>query len=68
MADRMRAGNELIRQFIATRDNATFVNVWDLMLNKKGKPDPGIFIDDMLHMNPKGYKIWKKKIEPELVK
>jgi hypothetical protein len=29
---------------------------------------PGIFLEDKLQMNPKGYAIWKKEIEPYLLK
>jgi len=68
MADRMRTGNELIRQFLETKENTSFVNVWDDMLNEEGLPDPSIFLEDMLHMNSNGYAIWQKRIEPELVR
>ena len=68
MADRMRDGNTLIREFLVTQKNTSFVNVWDDMLNDIGEPNSGIFLDDMLHMNSKGYVIWQKLIEPELVR
>jgi lysophospholipase L1-like esterase len=38
------------------------------MLDSTGEPMPEIFLDDSLHMNAKGYAIWKKKIEPYLLK
>lgn len=68
MADRMQAGNKLIREFLDTQKNTSFVNVWDDMLGPDKNPDPSLFIEDMLHMNAKGYAIWQKKIKPELVK
>jgi lysophospholipase L1-like esterase len=66
MAGRMLAGNALIREFLETQNNTSFVNVWDDMLNDFGEPNAGIFLDDMLHMNSDGYKIWQKLIEPVL--
>ena len=38
------------------------------MLNESGEPIPEIFLTDSLHMNEKGYAIWKKEIEPYLIK
>jgi lysophospholipase L1-like esterase len=38
------------------------------MLDKDGKPRKELFLDDDLHMNPKGYAIWKDEIEPYLIK
>ena len=67
MAERLIEGNDDIRRFLETRPNVGFVNVWDAMLNEKGIPEPSIFLDDKLHMNAKGYKIWQKLILPELI-
>jgi lysophospholipase L1-like esterase len=38
------------------------------MLNEKGEPIKEIFLADNLHMNAKGYAIWKKAIQPFLLK
>jgi lysophospholipase L1-like esterase len=38
------------------------------MFNKNGTIKKDIFLDDNLHMNPKGYYIWQKLIQPHLVK
>jgi lysophospholipase L1-like esterase len=68
LKERFIEGNELIREFLAEKDNTSFVNVWEDMLNEDGKPDPAIFLDDDLHMNKKGYKIWQQAFLPYLVK
>ncbi len=39
-------------------ENVTYINIWDITLNKSGKPMPEIFIQDMLHYNEKGYDLW----------
>ena len=44
-----------------------FVNVWDAMLDKNHLPDSSLFVQDMLHMNAEGYRIWQKAIYPELI-
>ena len=45
-----------------------FIDIHNKMLNANGQPIPEIFLDDSLHMNAKGYAIWKKEIEPYLIK
>ena len=42
-----------------------YVDVWKPML-EKGKLKQGIFIEDGLHMNAKGYAIWYGTIKPYL--
>jgi lysophospholipase L1-like esterase len=65
---KMREGNQLIKDFLSGQKNAVFIDVHQPMLNDAGEPDPGLFLDDSLHMNAKGYAIWKKAIEPYLQK
>ncbi len=48
--------------------NAVFVDVYQPMLDDSGQPLPEIFLRDGLHMNAKGYALWKKTIEPFLLK
>lgn len=58
--------NDLIRQYATTHDNVNIVNVWDIMLDELGKPRADIFIEDNLHMNEKGYALWKEIFTPFL--
>lgn len=60
--------NDLIRKYISTEKNMTFADVFHPMLNANGKSRPDLFKSDMLHMNEKGYKIWRKVIGPLLIK
>lgn len=60
--------NDLMRQYCTTHDNVNFVNVWDIMLDKSGVPRADIFIGDNLHMNEKGYDLWKEIFTPFLEK
>ena len=58
--------NDLIRQYATTHENVHIVNVWDIMLDDTGKPRADIFIEDNLHMNEKGYELWKEIFTPFL--
>jgi len=60
--------NKLIRQYLKKDKNATFVDVYGPMLGKDGLPNKELFLEDMLHMKPQGYEIWKKLLGPHLLK
>ena len=62
----MEQTNELIKEIIDQKKNILFVDVYSRMLDKNDKPKKDIFIDDKLHMNAKGYKIWKKALKRHL--
>lgn len=72
---KMREANQLISTFLfensapaSTLNKNSFIDVHKKMLNGTGEPIPEIYLDDSLHMNAKGYEIWKKAIEPYLIK
>lgn len=64
----MEKANELIKDYLAGKKNAAFIDVYHSMLDKNGLPDKSIFGPDELHMNAKGYAIWQKIIAPYLIK
>jgi lysophospholipase L1-like esterase len=59
LADKFRQTNELIKTEIAKDKRSVFVSVWAAMLNEKGEPRSDLFQGDMLHLNSKGYEIWR---------
>ena len=65
---KMYVANILIRNYLRTKKNTAFIDVYKQMLNADGTPMEDIFIEDKLHMNAKGYAIWQKIIEPYLLK
>jgi len=65
---KMDYANFLIRNFLAQKQKTRFIDVYHHMLNVDGTPIKDIFIEDNLHMNAKGYEIWKKEILPNLIK
>ena len=60
--------NAAIKDFLSTQKNTGFIDVYHLMLDASGKPISAIFLSDSLHMNANGYAIWKKAIDPYLIK
>ena len=64
----MKQANLLIKSFLQKQRNTCFINVFNPMLLPDGQPRREIFLEDSLHMNKKGYDIWKKAIQPYLIK
>jgi lysophospholipase L1-like esterase len=60
--------NALIKAFILKQKHVSFVDVYTKMLDANGEPMADIFREDKLHMNSKGYAIWKEAILPYLLK
>lgn len=65
---KMIIANTLIEQYLSREKNTAFVDVFHPMLDANGKMRPELYKDDMLHMKPEGYAIWKRAIEPYLLK
>ena len=66
MIDRFRETNRLIRAFVESQRDMTFVDVELSMLDERGQPRAELFLKDMLHMNQAGYKIWTDLVRPHL--
>lgn len=64
--EKMEVSNKAIRDYLATKKRARFIDIWDAMLDKAGEPRRELFLKDMLHMNADGYAIWQKALEPYL--
>lgn len=62
----VRAANQAIRTWMAGDPRLTFIDVFPHMLGPDGRPKPDIFVDDQLHMNEKGYAIWREVVGPYL--
>jgi lysophospholipase L1-like esterase len=68
LASKFIEANERIKRFLKKVKNASYVDVYSKMVNKKGQPLKSIFLSDSLHMNSQGYAIWQKEIRPHLIK
>jgi lysophospholipase L1-like esterase len=64
LMNRIRKTNRLIQDDLAARPNYYFINVFDAMLDREGRPQPELFTEDGLHMSPAGYALWTKLLSP----
>lgn len=51
--------NRKLKQWPSTTRNVLYADVRTLMLHSGGEVRKDLFIEDHLHMNRKGYEIWK---------
>jgi lysophospholipase L1-like esterase len=62
----VKALNQQVEAYTKTDSRLAFINVFPHMLGTDGLPKADIFVADRLHMNPKGYEIWKGVVGPYL--
>lgn len=55
--------NNKLERYCNRKKQVEFVNVWTPMCDRSGTILPGLFLEDGLHMNKKGYDIWGAAIE-----
>lgn len=58
--------NRLIEKALAKLPNTGFTDVYTPMLGEDGQPRAALFREDMLHMQPEGYAIWRKALAPKV--
>ena len=57
--------NKLIKKFME-KNNETYIDITESMLDESGNVRHDIFLEDMLHMKPSGYELWTKVMTPYL--
>jgi len=66
IVDKMRAANQLVRDYVSTDDRLAYVDVFTPMLDASGQPRRELYLEDGLHMTPAGYAIWRDLIAPAI--
>lgn len=62
----VRKANALIAAEVAALGYATYVDAHTPMLNQKGRPRAELFSIDGIHINEKGYRVWRDVLLPLL--
>ncbi len=60
--------NKFISDMSQDDELLTFIDIWDAMLTSEGKRIPELFVEDGLHINAEGYKIWTALVRENLKK
>lgn len=64
--EQVRAANARIARFCRRDGNMDYIDVHPVMLGPDGQPKPDIFLADRLHMNARGYALWREVVRPYL--
>jgi lysophospholipase L1-like esterase len=64
LVEKMRAANEMIREYSARDPRLAYVDVFTPMLGADGKPRDELFVEDKLHLNAEGYALWRQILLP----
>ena len=60
--------NALMKDFADHSEQVTFIDICTPLLNADGSVNLDLFVEDKLHLNAKGYKLWTDAIKPILLK
>ncbi|WP_010135229.1 GDSL-type esterase/lipase family protein [Ochrovirga pacifica] len=66
LAGSIRYTNSNIKELVKKDENLHYLNIFDATLDESGKPNPLYFMEDRLHLNKIGYKIWYDIISKHL--
>lgn len=66
LLDQARDANRRIARAAATLKGVDFIDVMTPMLDAQGQPRAELFLEDMLHLNAEGYRLWTATVRPYL--
>ena len=61
--DKISTANDLIKDYTAKKENLDYITTRFDFLNSNGYPEEKYFMNDKLHLNKSGYKLWAKIIK-----
>jgi lysophospholipase L1-like esterase len=64
----IQKANSLVEQFIKTQPNFVICDTWSAFTDDQGNQIAADFRPDHLHLNAAGYAVWKKTLDPLMVK
>ncbi|MDI9553468.1 MAG: GDSL-type esterase/lipase family protein, partial [Bacteroidota bacterium] len=64
----IKEAGEMISEICENQRNTYYLDTEKYFTNEKGLPRADLFLDDRLHLNAEGYKVWSGLIKKELDK
>lgn len=65
-AEQTRTANSLVMKLCTPDKRLTYLDVFTPMIGENGEPRRELFLDDMLHLNEEGYRLWTSLLKPLL--
>ncbi|MEX1256354.1 MAG: SGNH/GDSL hydrolase family protein [Gemmatimonadota bacterium] len=65
VAAAMQRANAMVKELVdGDPHRLRYIDVWEPMLGPDGMPRVELFVEDMLHMTPAGYAVWREAVAP----
>jgi len=64
--EEMKKANGMIADYAKSHERVEFIDVGTPMLDVEGKPRADLLLEDGLHLNEEGYRIWTSILTPRL--
>ena len=61
---KMKEANDMIKAYSDKNKKLFFADIVAPLIGKNGKPDDSLFLEDLLHLNKKGYALWAGILKP----
>ena len=58
--------NELLKSYVDEHDNMHWIDAFNAMLSEEGSSRTDLYVEDMLHLNEKGYEVWAEAVSSQL--
>ena len=68
LLDKVSLTNRKVEELCLENNDLNFIDIFEPMIGEDGRPIPGLFLKDSLHMSEAGYRIWTSQIMPFLEK
>ena len=65
-ADTRRQANKLLKDYVSTQKNVSYIDFFESLLGSDGKPRPELFVADGMHPSDLGYQVRVKMMKPFL--
>ena len=56
--------NKKLMEYCLAKEGVEFIDTWKALIDQSGNPRPELFIQDQLHLNGEGYKVWTEIFKP----
>ena len=65
-ADKEKALNDLVKNYVAGKPHLKYVETYDMVLGPDGQPRADLFVEDKLHFNAEGNRLLADRVRPHL--
>ncbi len=66
MLQEINKANQMVRDYCFATEGLIYIDAYPYMVDAQGGPRPEFFVSDQLHMNDKGYAVWRRLVGPLL--